>query len=143
MIWTPRIIKTNTTTIGRNSEDPIKTNTTKKTSTLQIANELWNSVQLILQAQRNLVETNYNSHLEFIRNMVDARYKDTQEDIRNFKEHLFKLTSSTLTSIFEKEDDDDDHDDDDDAKKGEKYSLRKLPADSKAKRKQKVQQQAE
>ena len=65
--------------------------------------------------------------MEFIRNLVDARYKDTQADIMNIKEHLLKLTGSTSTSIFEKDDDDDN-----DAKKGEKDSLRKLPPDSKA-----------
>ncbi|MFS7966017.1 hypothetical protein Hanom_Chr09g00768931 [Helianthus anomalus] len=50
-------------------------------STQQIANELWNSVQPILHAQRNLVEINHNTHMELIWNMVDARYKDTQADI--------------------------------------------------------------
>ncbi|XP_022019931.1 endochitinase A-like [Helianthus annuus] len=44
-------------------------------NTQQIANELWNSVQPILQAQRNLAEINHNTHMELIRNMVDARYK--------------------------------------------------------------------
>ncbi|XP_022004097.1 uncharacterized protein LOC110901593 [Helianthus annuus] len=67
--------------------------------------------------------------------MVDARYKDTQVDVRDIKEHLFKLIGSTPTPIFEK--------DDDDAKMGEKDSLRKLPPDSKAKPKPKVQQQPE
>ncbi|MFS7976360.1 hypothetical protein Hanom_Chr10g00891571 [Helianthus anomalus] len=161
------IIKTNTTTTGGYSDDPIKVgdelsykDLTVRVSTIeigvaemkelmkqmielfksqpttqQIANELWNSTQPILQAQRNLAESNHNFSLEFIRNMVDARYKDTQANVINIKEHLFKLTSSTPTSIFEK--------DDDDAKKGEKDSLRKLPPDSKAKSKPMVQQQLE
>ncbi|KAJ0480135.1 hypothetical protein HanIR_Chr13g0628031 [Helianthus annuus] len=111
-------------------------------STQQIANELWNFVQPILHAQKNLAEINHNTHMELIRNMVDARYKDTQADIKDNKEHLVKITGSAPTTIIQ-----DGDDDDDDAKKGEKDSLRKLHPDSKVKAKPKpkpkVQQRPE
>ncbi|MFS8027062.1 hypothetical protein Hanom_Chr16g01494231 [Helianthus anomalus] len=66
----------------------------------QIANEMWNSVQPILQAQRNLAEINHNTHMELIRNMVDARYKVTQADIEAIREHLVKFTGSALQQSF-------------------------------------------
>ncbi|XP_022015065.1 pollen-specific leucine-rich repeat extensin-like protein 1 [Helianthus annuus] len=61
----------------------------------QITQELWNSVQLILAAQRELAELNHNKHMALIRVMVEARYNDTQTDIRGNKESLQKLTSSS------------------------------------------------
>ncbi|KAJ0784708.1 hypothetical protein HanLR1_Chr01g0034881 [Helianthus annuus] len=92
---TSPIIKTNTTTTGGNSDDPIKVgdeltykDLTVRVSTIEtdviemkelikqmielfksqptrqeIANELWNSMQPILQAQRNLAESNRNFSL--------------------------------------------------------------------------------
>ncbi|XP_022006796.1 neurofilament heavy polypeptide-like [Helianthus annuus] len=61
--------------------------------------------------------------------------QDTQADIKAIKEHLVKITGSAPTTIIQ--------DDDDDAKKREKYSLRRLQPDSKAKPKPKVQQKSE
>ncbi|MFS7926521.1 hypothetical protein Hanom_Chr04g00298011 [Helianthus anomalus] len=92
----------------------------------QITQELWNSVQPILVAQRELAELQHNSHMELIRFMVEARYKVTQAVIRGNKESLAKLTGTSPAPVFEKEDQDD-------AKKGEKDSMRKLDVDPKAK----------
>ncbi|KAF5761382.1 hypothetical protein HanXRQr2_Chr16g0764481 [Helianthus annuus] len=142
---TSPIIKTNKTTTCRDSGDLIKLGdelrykkfTDKMTemkemmkqmlehsqsqpNTQQIANELWNSVQSILQAQRNLAEINHNTHMELIRNMVDARYKVTQADIEAIREQLVKFTSSALQQSFMMM-----KTEEDDAKKGDKDSLRK------------------
>ncbi|KAJ0600577.1 hypothetical protein HanIR_Chr03g0118691 [Helianthus annuus] len=162
---TSLVIKTNTTTSGRNSNDPIKLgdelrykdltdrmssvensvgemkdmmkhmleNSKCKPSTQQITQEIWNYVQPILAAQRELAELNHNKHIELNRIMVEARYKDTQADIRGIKESLLKLTGSSPTPVFEK-------DDEDDAKKGEKDIMRKSEPDPKVKPKSKVQQ---
>ncbi|MFS8003173.1 hypothetical protein Hanom_Chr13g01210771 [Helianthus anomalus] len=54
----------------------------------QLSQELWNSVQPIHVAQRELVEIQHNSHMNLIRVMVEARYKDTQADIGGIKEAL-------------------------------------------------------
>ncbi|MFS8016412.1 hypothetical protein Hanom_Chr15g01368391 [Helianthus anomalus] len=54
-------------------------------STQQISQELWNSVQPILAAQRELAELNQNKHMELIRIMIEARYKDTRAYIRGIK----------------------------------------------------------
>ncbi|MFS7930878.1 hypothetical protein Hanom_Chr04g00349431 [Helianthus anomalus] len=62
----------------------------------QITQELWNFVQPILAAQRELAEINHNSHMELIRIMVEARYKDTQADIRVIKESLARLIGTSL-----------------------------------------------
>ncbi|MFS8012612.1 hypothetical protein Hanom_Chr14g01322901 [Helianthus anomalus] len=83
----------------------------------QITQELWNSVQPILAAQRELAEINHNSHMELIKVMVEARYKDTQANTRGIKESRAKLTGSSPTLIFEK-------DDEDDAKKGGRKTQR-------------------
>ncbi|MFS7968903.1 hypothetical protein Hanom_Chr09g00802941 [Helianthus anomalus] len=85
----------------------------------QITQELWNYVQPILAAQRELAEPNHNKHMALIRVMVEARYKDTQADIKGIKEFLQKLTGSSPAPIFEKNDDD--H-----AKNVEKDLLRKF-----------------
>ncbi|XP_022014592.1 pollen-specific leucine-rich repeat extensin-like protein 1 [Helianthus annuus] len=102
----------------------------------QITQELWNSVQPILAAQRELAELQHNSHMELIRVMVEARYKDTQADIRGIKESLAKPTGTSSAPIFENEDQDD-------AKKGEKDSMRKLDVDPKAKPKGQPKQKLE
>ncbi|XP_022018886.1 wiskott-Aldrich syndrome protein family member 2-like [Helianthus annuus] len=91
----------------------------------QISQELWNSVQPILAAQRELAELQHISHMELIRVMVEARYKDTQADKRGIKESLSKLSGTSPAPVFEK-------DDQDDAKKGEKNSMRKLDVNPKA-----------
>ncbi|KAJ0715479.1 hypothetical protein HanPI659440_Chr13g0501601 [Helianthus annuus] len=71
----------------------------------QITQELWNSMQLILVAPRELAELQHNSHMELIKVMVEARY--THADIRGIKESFAKLTGSSPTPILEKEDQDD------------------------------------
>ncbi|MFS8008340.1 hypothetical protein Hanom_Chr14g01271541 [Helianthus anomalus] len=126
------IIKTNTTTSGGNSNDPIKLgdelrykdltermssvensigemkkmlgNSKSQPSHQQITQELWNSMQPILDVQRELAELNHNKHMELIRIMVVARYKDTQADIWGIKESLVKLNGSSLAPVFEKDD---------------------------------------
>ncbi|MFS8018622.1 hypothetical protein Hanom_Chr15g01394161 [Helianthus anomalus] len=80
----------------------------------QLSQELWNSVQPILAAKRELAEIQHNSHMNLIRVMVDARYKDTQADIRGIKEALTNMTGTAPTPIFEK------GDDEYDAKRGRK-----------------------
>ncbi|MFS8004548.1 hypothetical protein Hanom_Chr13g01227161 [Helianthus anomalus] len=105
-------------------------------STQKIANELWNSIQPILQAQINLVEINHNTHMELIRNMVDARYKVTQAYIKAIREHLVKTTACAPATVLPYDDEEED------ANKGEKDSLRKLQPDSKTKSRPKVQQKS-
>ncbi|MFS8017413.1 hypothetical protein Hanom_Chr15g01380081 [Helianthus anomalus] len=99
----------------------------------EITQELWDSMQPILVAQRELAELQHNSHMELIVVMVEARYKDTQADIRDIKESLAKLTGTSPTPIFENEDQDD-------AKNREKDSMRKLDVDPKVKPKGQQQQ---
>ncbi|MFS7937323.1 hypothetical protein Hanom_Chr05g00426261 [Helianthus anomalus] len=82
----------------------------------QYSQELWNVVQPILAAQRELVAAQHNTQMELIRVMVDVRYKDTQADIRGINEALVNLTGTTPAPVFEKEDDD--------AKKGEKHNMK-------------------
>ncbi|MFS7903964.1 hypothetical protein Hanom_Chr01g00030331 [Helianthus anomalus] len=84
----------------------------------QLSQELWNTMQPILAAQRELAEIQHNSHMELIRVMVEARDKDTQAYIKGIKEFLAKLTGTSPTPIFEKE-----HQDD--AKKGGERFLEK------------------
>ncbi|XP_022030718.1 protein PXR1-like [Helianthus annuus] len=55
--------------------------------------------------------------MKLIRVMVEARYKDTQSDIKGIKECIAKLTGTTPTPMFEK-------DDEDDAEKREKDSMK-------------------
>ncbi|XP_035835764.1 ADP-ribosylation factor-like protein 6-interacting protein 4 [Helianthus annuus] len=55
--------------------------------------------------------------MKLIRVMVEARYKDTQADIKGIKECIAKLTSTTPTPVFEKNDEDD-------AEKREKDSMK-------------------
>ncbi|MFS8003323.1 hypothetical protein Hanom_Chr13g01212671 [Helianthus anomalus] len=72
-------------------------------STQQITNELWKSVQPIIQAQRNLADINHNTHMELVRNMVEARYKVTQAYIKAIREHLVKTTVSAPAIVLQKE----------------------------------------
>ncbi|XP_022023799.1 extensin-like [Helianthus annuus] len=46
----------------------------------QLSQELWNSVQPILAAQRDLAKINHNSHMELIRVMVDG----VKDSMKNF-----------------------------------------------------------
>ncbi|MFS7938768.1 hypothetical protein Hanom_Chr05g00443651 [Helianthus anomalus] len=94
--------------------------------TRQIADELWKSVQPIIQAQRNLDDINHNSHMELIRNMVEARYKVTQADIKAIREYHLKTTGSAPPTVLLEEVEDDD-------KKGENDKLRKLQLSSQTK----------
>ncbi|MFS8026432.1 hypothetical protein Hanom_Chr16g01486661 [Helianthus anomalus] len=86
----------------------------------QLSQELWNSVQPILIAQRELAEIQHNTHMALIRNMVEARNKDTQAEIKDIKEALTKMTGTVPAPIVE------DDDDQDDAKKGEKHDMKKF-----------------
>ncbi|MFS7947010.1 hypothetical protein Hanom_Chr06g00542991 [Helianthus anomalus] len=61
----------------------------------QYSQELWNVVQPILAAQRELLAAQHKTEMEFVRIMVEARYKDTQADIRGIKQALVKLTGTT------------------------------------------------
>ncbi|XP_035841351.1 actin-binding protein-like [Helianthus annuus] len=83
----------------------------------QLCQELWNSIQPILTAQRELAEIQLNSHMKLIRVMVEARYKDTHADIKGIKECIAKLTGTTPAPVFEK-------DNEDDAEKREKDSMK-------------------
>ncbi|MFS7888894.1 hypothetical protein Hanom_Chr00s000002g01600401 [Helianthus anomalus] len=71
-------------------------------STLQIADELWKSVQPILHAQKNLSEINHNTHMELIKITVDARYNDTQADIRVLKNICSDLLALPLHQSLKK-----------------------------------------
>ncbi|MFS7970777.1 hypothetical protein Hanom_Chr09g00824891 [Helianthus anomalus] len=82
--------------------------------TQQIADELWKSVQPIIQAQRNLADIHHTTHMELIRNMVEARYKVTQSDFKAIREHLLKTVGFAPPTVL------------DDAKNGENDKLRKL-----------------
>ncbi|MFS8018818.1 hypothetical protein Hanom_Chr15g01396531 [Helianthus anomalus] len=86
----------------------------------QYSQELWNAVQPIITAQRELAEIQHNHQMALLRNMVDARYKDTQADIKAIKEALVNLTGTTPTSIYK------DDDQDDDAQKGKKHDMKKF-----------------
>ncbi|MFS7898103.1 hypothetical protein Hanom_Chr00s016388g01756101 [Helianthus anomalus] len=87
----------------------------------QYSQELWDAVQRIITAQRELAETRHNHLMALLKNMVDARYKDTQADIEAIKKALVNITGTTLASIYK-----DDADQDDDAKKGEKHDMKKF-----------------
>ncbi|MFS7937505.1 hypothetical protein Hanom_Chr05g00428341 [Helianthus anomalus] len=73
----------------------------------KIANELWKSVQPIIQAQRNLADINHNTHIELIRNMIESKFKVTQADIKALREHLVKTNGSAPATVLQEEVEDD------------------------------------
>ncbi|XP_021975328.1 uncharacterized protein LOC110870455 [Helianthus annuus] len=114
---TERLSTIETTIATMNDSISFLVEASKSQSTRQqYSQELWNDVQPILVAQRELLAAQHKTEMDFVRVMVDARYKDTQADIRGIKEALVKLTGTTPAPVFEKEDDD--------AKKGEKHNMK-------------------
>ncbi len=88
---TERLSSTETIVLNMNQSIQTLVEASKSQPThQQLSQELWNSVQPIITAQRELEEIQHNTEMAFFRNMVEAMYKDTQAEIKAIKEALTK-----------------------------------------------------